>query len=52
MALALFVFFSPERLPKTNVDFWFMMQLAMIAGFLTSCAVNWWLLRSGLKEAM
>lgn len=33
-------------------EFWFAMQLAMIAGFATACPVNWWLIRSGLKEAM
>lgn len=29
-----------------------MMQIAMSFGFLTSYPVNWWLLRSGLKEKM
>jgi hypothetical protein len=29
-----------------------MMQLAMMAGFLTAYPVNWWLLRSGMKETM
>ena len=52
MAVALFVLFTPESLPKSGPVFWFMMQLAMSAGFLTSYPVNWWLLRSGLKEAM
>ena len=32
--------------------FWFMMQIAMLAGFVTSYPVNWWLLRSGVKEKM
>jgi hypothetical protein len=52
MALALFVFFSRAALPKTEPTFWFMMQIAMAAGFLTSYPVNWWLLRRGLKEVM
>lgn len=52
MALALFVFFSPETLPKSSPVFWFMMQLAMLAGFVTSYPVNWWLLRAGIKEPM
>jgi hypothetical protein len=52
MALALFVFFSPEALPKTSPEFWFMMQIAMLTGFLTSYPVNWWLLGSGIKEKM
>ena len=33
-------------------EFWSTMQVAMIFGFLTSYPVNWWLLRSGLKEKM
>ncbi len=52
MAVALFLLFSPESLPKNGPVFWFMMQLAMCAGFLTSYPVNWWLLRRGIKEAM
>jgi hypothetical protein len=52
MALALFVFFSPEALPKTGPAFWLMMQIAMFAGFLTSYPANWWLLRQGIKETM
>lgn len=32
--------------------FWFTMQIAMIAGFLTALPVNWWLIRSGIKERM
>jgi hypothetical protein len=52
MALVLFVFFSPSALPKHEPAFWFMMQIAMFAGFLTSYPVNWWLLRTGIKEIM
>ena len=52
MAIALFGVFSPASLPKSGPVFWFMMQLAMCAGFLTSYPVNWWLLRRGIKEAM
>lgn len=38
---------------RTNMaEFWFMMQLAMICGFLTAYPVNWWLIRTGLKEKM
>ena len=29
-----------------------MMQLAMMAGFVTSYPVNWWLIRAGVKEKM
>lgn len=52
MAVALFLLFSPEALPKTGPTFWFMMQIAMVCGFLCSYPVNWWLLRRGLKERM
>lgn len=32
--------------------FWAVMQVAMLAGFVTAYPVNWWLVRAGLKEAM
>jgi hypothetical protein len=51
MAVAVFVIFG-RPLEKTGPEFWFMMQIAMLAGFLTSYPVNWWLLRAGIKEAM
>jgi len=33
-------------------EFWFAMQLAMLAGFATSYPVNGWLVRRGIKETM
>lgn len=51
MAIATFLIFRHE-IPKTTAVFWFMMQIAMWLGFLTSYPVNWWLIRSGVKEAM
>lgn len=33
-------------------EFWFAMQLAMLAGFVTSYPVNWLPIRAGLKEQM
>ena len=33
-------------------EFWFVMQIAMLAGFATSYPVNWWLIRAGIKEKM
>lgn len=36
----------------TNPEFWFAMQLAMLAGFATSYPINWWLIRAGVKEKM
>jgi len=51
MAIATFLIFGHE-IEKTNPVFWFMMQIAMLIGFLTAYPVNWWLLRAGLKEKM
>jgi hypothetical protein len=51
MALARFVLFGHE-LSKARPEFWFMMQIAMLCGFVTAYPVNWWLLRHQLKEAM
>lgn len=38
--------------PVDSAEFWFAMQLAMLAGFVTSYPVNWWLLRADVKERM
>ncbi|MEI7035246.1 DUF4396 domain-containing protein [Fulvimonas yonginensis] len=38
--------------PVDTPEFWFAMQLAMLAGFVTAYPVNRWLIRRGLKEAM
>lgn len=51
MAVVRYAIFGRE-LQKTDPVFWFMMQVAMCFGFLTSFPVNWWLLRSGIKEKM
>ena len=55
MAFAYFIIFQTvigTKLKTNTVEFWFMMQIAMIFGFLTSYPVNWWLIRTGLKERM
>ncbi|MGN6549826.1 MAG: DUF4396 domain-containing protein [Pararhizobium sp.] len=55
MAVAYFVIFRIGlglELKTNTVEFWFMMQIAMLFGFATSYPVNWWLLRTGLKEKM
>ncbi len=55
MAIAQFLIFRRAlgvKLEIDSVEFGFMMQLAMLAGFLTSYPVNWWLIRAGLKERM
>jgi hypothetical protein len=50
MAVVIFAVFG--EIPKTNPTFWFMMQIAMLAGFITSYPANWWLLKRGIKERM
>lgn len=55
MAVAAFVIFRGMlgvRLEPVSTEFWFMMQIAMLCGFLTAYPVNWWLIRLGVKEAM
>ncbi|WP_248616780.1 DUF4396 domain-containing protein [Paraoerskovia marina] len=55
MALFQLAWFRPAydgTAPVDSPEFWFAMQLAMIAGFCTSYPVNWWLIRRGVKEKM
>jgi hypothetical protein len=56
--IGLFVFmywmrrhFIPN-LSVTEPEYWFLMQVGMALGFLTSFPANWWLIRNGWKEAM
>ena len=39
-------------LETDSVEFWFMMQIAMLCGFATAYPVNWWLIETGVKEKM
>lgn len=54
MAICLFGIFGLENpaMDKTSPVFWFMMQIAMLAGFITAFSINWWLIRKGIKEQM
>jgi hypothetical protein len=55
MAFAYFFLFGHVlgiKLTTDTVEFWFMMQIAMLFGFATSYPVNWWLIRTGVKERM
>jgi hypothetical protein len=55
MAVAYFWIFRDiigTKLQVNSPEFWFMMQIAMVCGFITSYPVNWWLVRSGIKEKM
>lgn len=35
-----------------GLDFWFVMSVALCAGFLVAYPINWWLVASGLKHGM
>ena len=55
MAFAYFYIFGDVlgvHLAADMVEFWFMMQIAMLCGFATAYPVNWWLISSGVKEKM
>ena len=52
MALMFFVFFTDPHLGPDHAAYWFLMQVGMILGFLTSCPANNWLISHGIKEAM
>jgi hypothetical protein len=52
MLLTYFVIFPQPHLRPNDPGYWFMMQLAMIAGFFTAYPVNYLLVRMGLKEVM
>ena len=51
MALTRFVFFpEPRRIHPNMAVFWFMMQIAMIIGWVTGYPANAWLIEKGWKE--
>jgi hypothetical protein len=53
MALTRFAFFpGPHRIYPNMAVYWFMMQIAMVLGWLSSYPANVWLLRKGWKEKM
>jgi hypothetical protein len=52
MALTFFVFFTQPHLKPDHAAYWFLMQVGMILGFLTSYPANGWLIRHGIKEGM
>lgn len=51
MAIAVFIIFR-QMLDASSVIFWFVMQIVMILGFFTAYPVNWWLIKTGIKERM
>jgi hypothetical protein len=52
MALMFFVFFTDPHLKPNHAAYWFLMQVGMLLGFVTSYPANSWLIRHGTKEAM
>ena len=55
MAIGQFLWFKPaygEVAKVASPEFWWLMQIAMLAGFATAYPTNWWLVKAGLKEKM
>jgi putative flippase GtrA len=52
MALVFFVLFPHPHLHPNQPQYWFMMQVAMICGFVTSYPMNRLLIKMGWKEVM
>lgn len=52
MAVMQLVLFTDPHLLPTTASYWFLMQIGMGLGFLTTYPVNVWLIRRGIKEAM
>jgi hypothetical protein len=52
MAVVYFLLMPAHPLDPTMAVFWFMMQIGMILGFMTTYPANWLLVRWGVKSAM
>jgi Domain of unknown function (DUF4396) len=52
MAVVVFLLLPGRPLDPTMAVFWFMMQIGMVLGFVTTYPANWLLVRSGVKSAM
>ena len=52
MALVFFKLYPHPHLSALHPQYWLMMQIAMICGYATAYPMNWWLIKSGIKEAM
>lgn len=52
MAIAIFGFFHGSPLPKLSWSFWFVMQVAMLCGFICAYPVNIMLIKAGIKKGM
>jgi hypothetical protein len=51
MAIYQLVIFHPPLKANSPV-FWFMTQIGMLVGLITSLPMNWWLIQRGIKERM
>lgn len=51
MAIAILGIYRRPLSPPEPL-FWFMMQIAMMAGLITAYPINWWLLKKGIKSVM
>lgn len=47
MDIVHFIIFAVPPQPN-EPEYWFIMQIAMVLGFLTSYPANWWLVRNGM----
>ena len=52
MAIMQLVLFKNPHLSPEHASYWFLMQIGMAIGFMTSYPVNIWLIRRGIKETM
>jgi hypothetical protein len=52
MAVVVFLLIPENVLNPSMAVFWFMMQIGMVLGFMTTYPANWLLVRSGVKSAM
>lgn len=52
MYVVIFILFKDQPLSKTSTEFWFMMQIAMLCGFITAYPMNALLIKLGIKKGM
>lgn len=52
MAVIYFLALSAHRPDASSIVFWFVMQIGMVLGFLTTYPANWLLVRWGVKSGM
>jgi hypothetical protein len=52
MALTSLEFFPAPHLHPDDPVYWFMMQMGIALGFVTTLPVNVWLIKRGIKESM